>query len=52
MAKSWAYTDFCNFMDEVYKSWILSHQAVEAQSKLTSVDRWRQLFGDAFPADT
>lgn len=52
MAKSWAYTDFCNFMDEVYKSWILSHQAVEAQSKLMSVDRWCQLFGDAFPADT
>ncbi len=51
VAKNWAYRDFCNFMDEVYQSWILSHQAVGAQSKLMSVDRWRQIFGDAFPAD-
>jgi hypothetical protein len=51
-AKNWAYRDFCNFMDEVQRSWILSHQAVEAPSKIVTVDRWRQLFGDAFPADT
>jgi len=51
VAKNWTYTNFCKFMGEVYKSWILSHQAVGAQSKLMSVDRWRQLFGDAFPVD-
>jgi len=51
VAKDWAYANFCNFRDEVYKSWILSHQAIGAQSKLMSVDRWRQLFGDVFPVD-
>jgi hypothetical protein len=51
VAKNWAYGDFCRFMDEVHRSWILSHQAMEAQSKIVSVDRWRQLFGDAFPLD-
>ncbi len=50
-AKNWAYPDFCSFMDEVYRSWLLSHQAVEAPSKIVTVDRWHQLFGDAFPAD-
>jgi hypothetical protein len=50
-AKNWTYHDFCSFMDEVHRSWILSHQAVDAQSKLMSIDRWRQLLGDAFPAD-
>jgi hypothetical protein len=51
VAKNWTYRDFCNFMDEVYRSWILSHQAMEAQSKLMSTDRWRQLLGAVFPAD-
>jgi hypothetical protein len=51
VAKNWDYRDFCRFVDEVYLSWILSHQAVEAQSKLMSVDKWRQLLGDVFPAD-
>ncbi len=51
VAKNWAYRDFCCFMDEVYQSWILSHQAVEAPSKIVSVDRWRQLVGDVFPVD-
>jgi hypothetical protein len=51
VAKNWTYMNFCNFIDEVYRSWILSHQALGAQSKLMSVDRWRQLFGDAFPVD-
>ncbi|MCW4018989.1 MAG: hypothetical protein NWF00_09980 [Candidatus Bathyarchaeota archaeon] len=51
VAKNWAYIDFCSFMDEVHRSWILSHQAVEAESKVMSIDRWRQLLGDAFPAD-
>jgi len=51
VAKSWAYRDFCNFMDAVFPSWILSHQASDAQSKLMTVDRWRKLFGDVFPAD-
>lgn len=50
VAKNWAYPEFCSFMDEVYKSWILSRQALDAQSKIMSVDRWRQLFGDAFPS--
>jgi hypothetical protein len=51
VAKNWAYPNFCSFMDETHRSWILSHQAVDAPSKLVSVDRWRQLFGDAFPTD-
>jgi hypothetical protein len=52
VAKSWAYLDFCNFMDAVFPSWILSHQALDAQSKLMYVDRWHQMFGDVFPADS
>jgi hypothetical protein len=51
VAKNWAYRDFCSFMDETHRSWILSHQAVEAPSKIVTVDRWRQLFGDLFPVD-
>ncbi len=52
IAKDWPFRDFSSFIDEVHRSWILSHQAVEAQSKIVSVDRWHQLFGDAFPKDT
>jgi hypothetical protein len=51
VAKSWAYRDFCNFMDVVFQSWRLGYQALDAQSKLMSVDRWRKLFGDVFPTD-
>jgi hypothetical protein len=51
VAKNWTHADFCCFMDQVHHSWILSHQAVDAPSKIVSVDRWHQLFGDVFPAD-
>jgi len=52
VAKKWTYQAFSNFMDEVYHSWSLSYQALASQNEAESIDKWRQLLGDAFPVDT
>jgi hypothetical protein len=49
VAKNWANQDFCNFYDEVWKSWNLCYQALTSEDKNKSIVKWRQLLGDAFP---
>ena len=51
VAKKWTYQEFCNFMDEAYRSWSLSYNALQSQNETGSIEKWRQLLGDAFPAE-
>jgi hypothetical protein len=49
VAKRWTYSDFCKFMDEVWASWNLCYQALTSQDENESVEKWRNLLGEAFP---
>ena len=51
IAKNWANQDFINFYDEVWKSWNLCYEALTSQDKTASIEKWRQLLGDSFPAN-
>ena len=51
VAKNWANQEFCNFYDEVWKSWNLCYEALNSQDKMDSITKWRQLLGDAFPVN-
>ena len=49
VAKKWTYQEFSNFMDEVYRSWSLSYNALKSQNETESIEKWRQLLGESFP---